>query len=62
MNEQLKQQLIDVGITTYYGLSRKAQIKLTTARIFWKGGNSTTKTINQIKKALNENVQQRQQD
>jgi len=52
MNEQLKQQLIDIGITTYYALSRKAQIKIGAARIFWKGGNSTSKTIELIKKIL----------
>lgn len=56
MNEKLKQQLIDAGITTYYALSRKANITMTTARNFWNGGNSTSKTLQTIKSIINEDV------
>ncbi len=50
MNEKLKKQLIEIGVTTYYRLSRETTISPTSARNFWIGGNSTSKTLSIIKK------------
>lgn len=53
MNEELKKQLIEKGVTTYYQISRDTVLSPQSARTFWLGGNSTSKTISIIKEKYN---------
>jgi hypothetical protein len=50
MNEKLKNQLIEKGITSYYRLAKETMISPTSARVFWIGGNSTSKTLEIIRR------------
>ena len=53
LTKLLKDKLIILGIKTYYQIAKDTTLTQTGARNFWIGGNSSSKTIEIIKKRYN---------